>query len=323
MTNGSEVSSQPSQTEFSPAKILKQVFAAAIVCALWAVILWQSQLVVSSISYVNWALPAAGLVLFMRFLALTAMILENRLYFILIAVLAFAYLLFFPINLYAVLAIACLLFGFWRAYFRVKFEMANHIKFGAHQIIRRASSMFMLAFLLVVSFNVLANVSEDLANDDSRIYSGLADMVTRGVLPIVERNLPGFHRALTLDQYIVNGFVNSIPQYQDLPPEVREGELAQSREQLLAYLHIQAVGSEPLTDIARRAVEIKLAEVLRPHAAFLPLIYGLVIFSLLRILAFFVEWLSLAFGALLFWILRKTEFLKITHTQIFAEHVEI
>lgn len=301
-------------------KIIKQlVFAATLIC-LWFVVLQKSQLSLNSFDYLNWLVPAGLLAVFSPLLALAAAVMDKRWYLSVAAILALGYLLFFPVNFYAPLAIGFLFFGFWYIRFRARFELTSRIKFASSQLFKRVSGILVLVFLLLISFNVYSKVAQQIASDENGFFERLADSVTSSVLPIIERQLPGFNPQMSLDQYLLNSFSSngSTSSLASTP-----GQLEANRQQMLTSLGITGTGAEPLTDITRLAIETKINETVKPYARFVPLVYTFAIFSLLRILAIFVEWLGLFIGAALYSILQLSGFIKIIQTQVIAEKIEI
>jgi len=205
-----------------------------------------------------------------------------------------------------------------------QFGLHNNIKFDASHIIKKVSSIFLLILLLVVSFNIYANVAEELRVNPTGFFTKLSQQVTKGVLPIIERQLEDFEPDVSLDQFIVSGLRDSFLGFQDLSSDVRQQQVSQNRSAILEQLGITAAGNEPLADITQRAVEAKVSELVQPRFTWLvPIVYALAIFSILRILMIFTVWMIQIWGTLLFLLLRKSGFLKITETEILAEHVEI
>jgi hypothetical protein len=308
---------------FPAAKLIKALAAAIAFLAVWLLALnfTEQALTLRRLPQIAWS--TGLLVLFVPLAALCAAVLPRWWYLSLAAAASLGYLIFFPTTLYSVLAVLLFAFGFWQTYNRTHFELINNIKFAPQHIIRRASRTLLLVFMLAVTVNIYATVAHELTVDPASFYRQIADQVTRGVLPIVEKQLTGFQRNETLDQFIVRGFAESQPMFASLPETMKTEQIAASRQRILEQLGINASGTEPLSDVAQKAIEAQLKDLVEPYSAFLPLVYGLAVFSLLRILSIFLDLLAKAWGYFLFWALRRTRFLKITTTQILAEHVEI
>lgn len=308
----------------------KTVFLASFWVLAWIMALFQTKQAV--LARLPFAILSASLWL-AGAVALTAVCsaaVNPKIYFALSVGLSFAYLLFFPLTAVAVLAIAVLFFGFWRSFHRAQFELANNIKFSPASILRGVSRMLLLTFMLVVSFQIYGQTASDIASDEGAFYANLAGSVTRGVMPILERQLPGFEPQITLDDYLISGFSRGVPEYSSLPAEMKEDRLSQSRRDLASALGITAVsGGEPLSKIAELAVGAKLsglAESLKgrvPLNVVLPAVWAVIIFFLLRILALVLDWAARFLGLALFWILRKLRFFKITTVQILAERISM
>jgi len=307
----------------SGSRTIKLVVVGVALFVLWFFILQQISSAIALRNVAFWILPTVLVIVFLPVAALAAVVFGPRVFFVFTLGLSLGYFVFFPFNIFAVLAVALLFFGFWRTYHRTQFELHNNVKFAPYQIVSRVSRAIVMVLLLVIAFNVYAAIANDLATDETAFYERLAGLVTKGVLPFVERQLTDFNSAESLDQFIIEGLVRTVPEFEDLPPEEREAQIAQSRQRILRQFNIDASGVEPLSEVTERAIEGKLKELIQPFSAVLPLVYGLAIFSLLRILGFFVELLARIWGIFLFWLLRKTQFLKVTTTQILAEHVEI
>ena len=314
------VSSQSTQTT----RIIKLAVIALAMAVLWFFALQQIQNAITTSDFLDIIVPAGLLVIFVPLLALSGIAFGAREYFAGSVILSSLYLLFFPINVFALLAIAFLIFGFWRSHRRVQFDLHNNIKFDASHIIQRVGSIFLLILLLIVSFNVYANVAKELRADPTGFFARLSQVVTKGVLPIIERQFEDFEPDVSLDQFVISGLTDSFPGFQDLSSSERLQQVSQNRSTILEQLGITAAGDEPLADITQRAVEAKVSELVQPRFTWLvPIAYALAIFSILRILMIFTVWIIQIWGTLLFLLLRKSGFLKITETEILAEHVEI
>jgi len=298
--------------------------------AAWLLALQTTHLAILLLSPLSLVAPALWLAAAVILTALAAAVLDPRLYFLVSAAISFSYLIFFPLTIYAVLAIALLFFGFWRSFHRSQFELHNNIKFAASPILRLVTSLMLATFMLVVAFEVYSVTAKDIAADEGAFYGRLSATVTRGVLPILERQLSGFDPGLSLDDYLIGSFSKNQLDLKSLPADLREQQLEQSRQEILGSLGIQARGDEKLSRIADLAVQARLKDWARalqerglPLPIILPAIYALLIFYTLRVIAFFLGIVSRAFGAALFWILRKTGFLKVETVQILAERVTI
>lgn len=310
------------------AKITKLVFTGLLLVFVWLVLFFYTGQALSAGLYQTWFIPAAIAATAIPVTALAAIVFGPVAYFILTIAVSFALLGFFPLNLYALLGVTLMFFGFWRAYHRAQFELHNNIKFAASHIVRNVSSIILLTFLMMVSFQLYAKISSDIAVDETSFFGRLADSVTRGVLPIVERQIPGFEPDMGLDQYIVNSFQTSLPNFDSLPLETKQDQIAQSRLQLADSLQISVTGQEPLSEVARLAVAAQIEAIVNsfdqrglPLPALLPAIYALAIFSLLRIISYFVGLVAQIVGLSLFWILRASHFFHIVNAQILAERV--
>jgi hypothetical protein len=311
-------------------KLAKLGFVALLLAALWGSLFYFTNEACKLGVYRDWLTPLALLVLALPVTALAAVIFEPKSYFVLTSILALALLLFFPADIYGLLGVALIFFGFWRAYHRAQFELHNNIKFAPSHIMRSVGSMVLLSFILLLSFQVYDRVALDIANNESGFYARVANTVTLGVLPVVEKKIPGFERDLTLDQFIINGFAGSVPGLFELSQQQRMELIEQNRSELAKSLGIIVSGSEPLSQVVQLTVEAQIKDLVDnfvrhgvPIATLLPAVYALAIFSLLRILSGLVMWLAIAVNAVLFWILTITRFLRVTATQILAEQIEI
>ena len=305
-------------------RLIKIFVVIVVVFVLWYFTLQQIQNAIATNALLDIIAPTALLVIFVPFLTLSGIAFGARNFFIGSVILSSFYLLFFPIDIFALVAVVFLIFGFWRAYKRTQFGLHNNIKFDASHVIKRVSSIFFLVLLLVVSFNIYASVAEDLRADPSGFFTRLSQMVTKGVLPIVERQFEDFQPDVSLDQFIISGLTDSLPGFRDLPSSERLEQVSLNRSSILEQLGIAATGNEPLSDITQRAVETKVTELVQPKFTWLvPIVYAMAIFSILRILMIFTVWIIQIWGSLLFLLLRKSGFLIVTETEILAEHVEI
>jgi len=296
----------------------------AVMAILWILLLQQTAVAVTQHDYITWIAPIVLVIAFIPVAALAAVILDPRVYFVYSLALPFAYLLFFPSDIFAVLSITFLFFGLWRTFHRTAFELNNNIKFAPSHIMRRVSSIIILVILLTVAFNIYSRVSSEISQDPNGFYARLSNLMTRGILPVVERQLDNFNPNDTIDQFIVKGFTDTEPSFRDLPAEERQVEIEQSRERLLDQLGITAQGSDLLSDVTRKAIQERIREFSTPNYLWvIPVIYALAVFSVLRLLSVVVRLIAQAWGMFLFWLLKKSNFFKISTTQILAEHVEI
>jgi len=91
-------------------KIVKLVVIAVVVFLLWFFTLQQIQNAIVSNDLLDIIIPAGLLVVFMPLLALSGIVFGAREFFVGSVVLSLFYLLFFPINIFALLAVAFLIF---------------------------------------------------------------------------------------------------------------------------------------------------------------------------------------------------------------------
>jgi len=295
-----------------------------ILFVIWFFVLSQTALAIESRDYIHWIAPTALIIGFISILTLATVALGHRLYFVIAWILAAIYLVIFPINIFAGLVVVFLAFGFWRAYHRTQFELHNNIKFAVSRILKRVTSITFLVFLLVISFNIYANIADEIKTNSDAFYSRLSASVTKGVLPIVERQFEDFQAEEPLDQFIVKSLIESAPEFRDLPAEEQQKQISQSRQRILDQFGISAAGSEPLSDITQRAVEERVKVLVQSRYEWMvPVVFGLAIFSLLRILSVIAGLIARVLGLFMFWILRKARFIKIISTQITAEQVQI
>jgi len=305
-------------------RLAKRIILAIATAGLWVFMLKYLQETIVLREYQYWLLPALLIIILIPVIALSAITLPKRVFLLLALGLSGAYLVFFPFDVIALPAVLTLFFGFWRAFHRAQFEQENNVRFAPNHLVKRVSSMMILVLLLVISANVYQSIAEEIRQDADAFYSRLARGVTKGVLPIVERQLTSFNAGQTLDEFIVEGFEENTPEFLAMSPEERAQQISASRERIVDQFGITATGREPLSDITQRAVEAQISELVSPRYAWLvPVIYSLAIFSLLRILAVIGQLITQAWGIFIFWLMRKTEFIRITTTQIPAEKVEI
>jgi len=312
------------------AKIFKLSVLGLFFAGGWLALFWFSNSALAEGAYRDWLTPIALLIIAIPLTALSAIAFGPKTYFLLTAALSFAFLGFFTPDFYALLGVALVFFGFWRAFHRAQFELHNNIKFAPSHIVRNVGSIILLAFMLMLSFQVYARVASDIANDEDGFYGRMANTVTKGILPIIEKQVPGFEQDLTLDQFIVNGLNKNFENNSELTPQLRQLELSASRSELSKSLGIAVSGQEPLSQVVLLVVEGQLKDLVAnferrglPLVSLLPAVYSLAIFSLLRILSYFVGLAAQAVSVFLFWLLKATRFIRINTTQILAEQVEI
>lgn len=312
------------------AKILKLAVLGAFLAGAWLLLFWYSNAALAAGAYRDWITPISLLVFTIPLTALSTIAFGPKTYFLLTAALSFALLGFFPMDVYALLGVALVFFGFWRAFHRAQFELHNNIKFAPSHIVRNVGAVILLAFMLTLSFQVYAHVASDITNDDEGFYGRMANAVTKGILPMIEKRVPGFSQEISLDQFIVNGFNQSLESGIELSPEQRQLELSASRSELAKSLGIALSGQEPLSKVVQLVVEAQIKDLIGnferrglPLNSLLPAIYALAIFSLLRILSYFVDLAAQAVSVFLFRLLKITRFIRINTTQILAEQVEI
>src|SRR3989344_1674398 len=301
-------------------KMLKLAAACVAYTGLWLLLLFMSGNFLKDSGVRDAILPAALLAGVIPFVTLAAIVISKRLFLAISFLLSVIALTAFPLNFYGLISVSVIFLGLWRAVARTKFELANNVKFTPSKIVSRVASVVLVAYLLAISVQVYSQIADRIAYDELGFYQPIAGGVTARALPIIERQLPGFHATSTLDEYLVESLRNSQPQnIQSVP----QADIDQSRAELLERLGISVSGQDPVADVIRSAIAIKLQELSAPYRQFLPALYTLAIFSLLRLAGYVVTAVSLLWGAAVFWLLRMTKFLKVTTAQIMAEHVEI
>lgn len=315
---------EQSSSKLSTGSIAKRVALSVVWAALWVFFVRELAVSIELRDYIYWIAPAILIIGLVPAAALAAIGLKRKIYMTIALALSFVHLIFFSVSVVAIVTVPLFFIGFWRVFERTRFEVSNHVKFPVSQIIKRSASALLLVVLLVVSVYVYTATSQELRQNPEAFYSRISRLVTKGALPIVERQLNDFNPSETIDEFIVSGFAESDPEFRQLAEADRQELITESRQRITDQLGISASGHEPLSDLTQRAIEARVSELLSTSYDWMvPIIYTLAIFSLLWVLRIFGVLVIQAWGLFFFWLLRKSDFLHVTTTQIAAEHVDI
>ncbi len=297
------------------------VFGALLVG--WMYLLSFTALATLRIEPERWYQPAIVLALLCPAAALAAVSASRRVYLAVAFLFSISYFLFFPPSLIASASALMLLVGLWRLYERAQFELTNHVKFSASALVGRTSSALIIAFLAAVSVGVYGIMQSRISSDPAAFWDGMANSITRRFLPVLERQIPGFVPDQSIEQYLLDSYRNGGVQSVQPPPEITPETLSAGQQELQRQLGVEVGRSETLSEVTRRAVSEKIDQWVKPYAAFLPAIYSLAIFSILRVVGIFIRYAAILWGVLFFKFLRAVRFVRLTKTEIVAERIDI
>lgn len=224
------------------------------------------------------------------------------------------YFLILPKNLYVILG-GLLFLGLSVLYFRrIRSEERDRIHFSVKRVFGGSLIIMIYALLLVLGFNIYFQTSRNFKLDQTGFYDRLGETVAKGFSG--SAGLGGFEIDLSkpLDEVIL--------QYSD-QPNLSQIEIDDIKNSLADQLGISLRQNESAGEIIARTVVERIKDSLGKYEEFLPLIFTLIILALLRTFAFVFYWLTLLVCWVLFQLLRKIGFFRISKVAIEVEKLEI
>ncbi len=205
---------------------------------------------------------------------------------------------------------------------RIMTEEKNQLHFSIRRAVTSSVIVATYGFLCVIGFNVYFFVNQDFKNDPDKFYDRIGTVTSRSI-PFVSENVSGLNLNQSLDEYLASKAESNLPdELKEAPPSSKNEFVSAYREQFLDQFGISD-SRMSLASALTTIINQKGREVLEPYQKFLPLIFALIVFGLLRTFAFIFNWLTIFVSWLLFRILYMVNFFKLTKAVVEVDKLDI
>ncbi len=266
---------------------------------------------------------------------ITEMVVSNKLFLLLIVgVAALTHFLFFPISLFSVISVILLILAFlyWKR--EIRLDLQSRLKFTPRRVVQAGLSTAIGLAILAVSFTYYGFLVSG-PNGSSRVVDSLVRGIADTINKILPTTYPEYKPSMTLDAFIAGtsgisgagaaGIGAGISE-QIINEAVKQAQgkaLTEARQSFLDAFHIQANGTDTMDTVVQKIVRRQISQYVDPYVKFLPALFALALFFLLRIFTFLYKALIETFSTIVFTILKWMRFLSIEKIQVEAERVAL
>jgi hypothetical protein len=236
---------------------------------------------------------------------------------------AIIYVLVSPLNMYVWIGggIFCV-FALWYEQ-RVWREAQSRVDFAVIPVISSSVTVLLYGIMLLMGFNIYYNVSTDFKTNPDKYYERLGQQAAK--------TIPYFTKALIPDgvslndsfEAIINKEAQNRPEYKYSSEFERQILINEARKAFQNQFQITASNDDTLADIVAQVTINKIRQAMEPYQNYLPVIFAILITSLLYTFAFLIRWLVIIFSWILFRILIMTSFFRLEKVQVEVEKLTI
>ena len=261
-------------------------------------------------------------------LSLTILFPYGRKTFLAVAAIAsLAVLFFFPWHYLQILGA----FAFWGSVMfmdsTIRDAEKESLHFRYYQNVKKGISRFLVGVIFLASLNVFITYYQTLKQNPDKFYENTAVIVVKSAQPILQSKVQGFSPDMTLDEFLVRTEIFGQVEFTNGDGRgsfaLDDASLAKTREEFLSLFGLEASGDEQFTEVLERLVLVRVREVFRPFESVLPFIYALILFLSLRFIIPVVVWVSGRLGALVFAVLVKFGWAKMSQKTVTIEIPEL
>lgn len=274
-------------------------------------------------SLLFWIYPGITASLGVVFLTFLAVVNRNIFLWVATGLAIFGwYLAVMPKNWYV--AIGGILFCFATFLFvnRIKHDEKSRADFSMSRVVRSSIAVIVYGLLAIVAFNIYAEAQVAFKKNPKQFYNQIGHYAARG-LEYVPASLGDFNPDQRFDDFVFKQAQRQNPDLAEIPAVERKSILAGVKQQLLDQFHIQVVDNPLLGQVVAGAVSQKVEDGGKAYEKFFPAIFAVIVFSLLRTVAFVFVWLTMFLSWLIFRFLLLVKFFRIEKVQVEINKLQI
>jgi len=323
MSEISQSLNEANQKRQSMVRIIKLVFLGLASVGLITLTWWlMHSAIYGHKPLASWFWVVGSAVLWCSFVSYFVLVNPHRWVFALVNIWGLAtYLMIMPKDLYV--ALGGILFFLLGILFqrRMVTEEKNQLHFSMRRAISSSIIVATYGFLSVIAFNVYYFVNQDFKNNPDKFYDRIGIVASRSI-PFISQNFKVINLNQSLDQYLEERAEASFPdELKQAPPSVKNLYVSQYNEQFRQQFGIEE--DVTLATAMTTIINQKGRQLLEPYQKFLPLLFALIVFGLLRTFAFIFNWLAIFVSWMLFRILYMLNFFKLSKTVVEVDKLDI
>ncbi len=199
-------------------------------------------------------------------------------------------------------------FTFWYE-LRLHGEAQNRLDFSVSRVVSSSVSLMVYGLLLLIGFNIYYNVQTKFQQNPDEFYNRLGQQAAKSVPYFTSRLPAGTNLNEPFSQYLQDQ-AKQDPSYNKLGSFGQAALYEQAKAGFQQEFQIQAQDNQSLADIISEVAVSRIKQAAQPFDKYLPLIFTVIILSLLYAFAFLLRWAIIIISWILFQILLLTGFFK-------------
>ncbi len=233
-----------------------------------------------------------------------------------------AYILIMPKDLYVTLGGVVFFILSFLFQQRIASEEKNQLHFSIRRSISASILLATYGFMAVIGFNVYHYSSEDFQKDPKKYYSKVSETAVKGI-PFISENFSGVNLNQSLDSYLFEKAKSQLPEDSQNSELLQQSAFQEYRAQFIKQFGLNSTENETVASAITKIIDQQSEDFLSKYSRFLPLIFALAIFGLLRTFAFIFNWTTIFFSWLLFSIMLKLRFFRIGKATVEVDRLEV
>jgi hypothetical protein len=302
-------------------KILTLGFVSLVVLIIdWFLI---NQALFTDKTLIYWIWPSITTAISIAVLTLFALVNNNRTYALGFGILALVtYIAIFPKDPFVFLGgMVFLALCFWFEQ-RIRSEETARQNFSIRSVSTAGTNVIIYAFMLLLSLNIYYNTSADFKANPESFYDALGRSAAKSTR-YLGNDHGGINLSQTLDEYLETETREDTPNYDALPESFRKQALEQAKQEFFRQFDTQIRTDQPLSEVVAEFAVDRVRSSAERFSSLFPLIFTVIILALMRTFSFVLRWLSLFFTWLIYKLLIKFRFFRLSRVSVEVQKLEI
>lgn len=295
------------------------VISAILILAVWWTI---NQALFDGNSASYWTWPVLLTTLWICFLSFFVLTNKNPLAFLFLNLFGLiSYLLIMPRDLYVLLGgvIFFLLSLIFQS--RIQAEEKNQLNFSIRRTLASSQMVITYAFLILIGFLIYYNTNQEFKQNPDAFYQKIGENAIQSFPMFKEGSRFDFGQ--TLDEFLFKQAQEDNPRLQTASPTERQRAVDEARAQFEQQFGTGTEGNRSLKVIVTEIVSTRVREALGQYEKFFPLIFTLIIVTVLRFFAFLFNILTLLLSWAIFYLFKSVKFFKLKRVPVEVEKLTV
>ncbi|MBX4191499.1 MAG: hypothetical protein KW804_01720 [Candidatus Doudnabacteria bacterium] len=282
-----------------------------------------SKAIYSDQSLMFWVWPGISIIASIAVLTLFMAVNSKKLYAISFTTLVLiSYIVIFPKDPIVLLAGAIFFLLMVMFEQRIRSEEKSRHGFSIRRISDAGINVIIYAFLLLLGLNIYYNTSAEFKANPDSFYTVLGKSAAKST-----KLLGGGGQSVdlnqTLDQYLKTETRKQVPNFDTLPEEFQRKYIEQSREQFFRQFNINIPSDQPLSEVVAQFAVERVKTSAERYSYLFPLIFTLIVTTLLSTFSFILRWLALFITWLFYKFLVRIRFVRLSKVMVEVDKLEI